>query len=146
MALDTSMIVSEKIPIIASERKTFEPLRPPSDLPPCSTFSAKTSTKILWWCFPCSWEDSATKREMETKFLQDIKIKFWIHRAQEYTGPMTRSEGQRGQRNKELLHLPYIFGIEYVSTMCLYLGAKASQLAGFLNLTLSEYRQFWLIF
>lgn len=66
---------------------------------------------------------------METKSLQDRKIPFLTHRAQEYTGPITRSEGQRGQRNKELLHLSYIFGIEYVP-LCLYLGWCQSKSIG----------------
>lgn len=106
MVLDTSMIISGKIPLSASERKTLEPFRLPSDLPSCSTFSAqRTSAKILWWCPPCNWGDSAKRRQMETKSLQDRNIWLWIHRAQEYTGPITRSGGQRGQRNKKLLRL-----------------------------------------
>lgn len=106
VALDTSMIISDKIRITGSERKIFEPLRLPSDLPPCSTFNAqRTSAKILWWCPPCIWGDLAKRRKMEPQSLQDRKIQFWTHRAQEYTGPITRSEGQRGQRNKELFHL-----------------------------------------
>lgn len=150
MVLDTSMIISGKIPLSASERKTLEPFRLPSDLPSCSTFSAqRTSAKILWWCPPCNWGDSAKRRQMETKSLQDRNIWLWIHGAQEYTGPITRSGGQTGQRNKELLHYSYRFGIADVSTKLSLSWCQSKSIGKAFSLqllTLSECRQFWLIF
>lgn len=113
----------------------------PSALPPCSTFTAqRTSAEILWW-----W---AKRRQMETKSLQDRKIQLWIHRAQKYKKSNTRSEGQRGQRNQELYTYSHRFGLEDVSTM-LSLSWCQSKSIGKIShssLTLSECRQFWLIF
>lgn len=94
------MIISDKIPITGSEGKIFEPLRLPSDLPPCSTFSAqRTSAKILWWCPPCNWGDSAKRRKVEPKSLQDRKTVLntqgpRIHRAHYQKWGSKRTEEQ----------------------------------------------------